>query len=92
MSAVSGQPISEHMLNAWSSQARTQHNIPLYLVPSFELAVGQNALTDWASVQIGGRLLIGRDLLNAELGHLERVRDQARRQIIEIKRFMGADR
>lgn len=89
MSRLSGQEVSKYMLDAWSSEARDAYNMPFYQAPVLETACGTHLFSSWLATQRGGRLLIGREALNAELGKLEHLRDEAGRKIRELKKIMG---
>lgn len=89
MSELIGHPISEHQLHAWTAPSREGWRFPLEYLPAFESSVETHALTAWLADTRGGRLLIGREALNAELGRLERLRDDAGRKIKQLKSVMG---
>ncbi|CDM42421.1 hypothetical protein PPSAL_3820 [Ectopseudomonas oleovorans] len=89
MSRLSGDDVSKAMLDAWSSQARTDHNLPFYRAALLEEVCASHLLTNWQVALRGGRVAYGRDALLAELGRLERTRDEAARQARELKRAMG---
>jgi hypothetical protein len=89
MSRLSGDDVSKHMLDAWSSPARTDHNLPFYRAALLEEVCSCHALTNWLVEMRGGRVAYGRDALNAELGRLERLRDDAGRKARELKRVLG---
>ncbi|MFO1418357.1 MAG: hypothetical protein U1E83_06770 [Methylotetracoccus sp.] len=89
MSRLMGVEESKHILDAWASDARESHNIPFYKVPVLEAVCETHRLTQWLAGTRGGRLLIGREALNAELGRLERSRDAAQQRIRQLKRLMG---
>ncbi|SNT06983.1 hypothetical protein [Pseudomonas segetis] len=89
MSRLSGDDVSKAMLDAWSSPARTDHNLPLYRVPLLEEVCASHLLTNWLVGLRGGRVAYGRDALLAELGRLERTRDESARKARELKRQMG---
>lgn len=91
MSRLSGDDVSKGMLDAWSSVARTDHNLPLYRVPLLEEVCASHALTNWLVNLRGGRVAYGREALDAELGRLERVAAEATRQAREIKLRMRQD-
>lgn len=91
MSRLSGDDISKHMLDAWSSPGRPDHNLPFYRAPLLEEVCQSHALTNWLVTLRGGRVAYGRDALNAELGRLERVRDEAARKARELKRLLGGE-
>lgn len=89
MSRLVGRDISKHMLDAYSSEAREEFNLPLYLAPALEVAAGTHLLTAWLADVRGGRLLIGREALNAELGRLEKLKEDTAGRIRDLKRRMG---
>lgn len=89
MSELIGHPISEHQLHAWTAPSREGWRFPLEYLPAFEVAAETHALTAWLAATRGGRLLVGREALNAELGRLERLRDEAGRKIKQLKNVMG---
>lgn len=91
MSRLSGDDVSKAMLDAWASPARTDHNIPFYRVALLEEVCASHLLTNWLVNVRGGRVAYGRDALLAELGRLERTRDEAARHARELKRRMGVD-
>lgn len=91
MSRLSGDDVSKNMLDAWASPARTDHNLPFYRAPLLEEVCASHVLTNWLVHQRGGRVAYGRDALNAELGRLERMRDDAARKARELKRMLGGD-
>ena len=89
MSELTGVQITEHQLHAWTAPSREAWRFPFEYVPAFEVAFETIALTAWLADVRGGRLLMGRDALNAELGRLERLRDEAAKKIKQIKNVMG---
>lgn len=89
MAELTGQNITEHQLHAWTAPSREAWRAPLEFIPAFEAAAETTALTAWLAGVRGGRLLIGREALNAELGRLERLRDEAARKIKQLKSTMG---
>jgi hypothetical protein len=89
MSRLTGKDVSKYMLDAWSSESRDAYNIPFYLVPVLETACCSHQFTNWLASVRGGRLLIGREALNAELGRLEHAKAQAAQRIRELKKQMG---
>ena len=89
MSELIGAPITEHQLHAWTAISRKKWRFPLEYLPAFEAAVETHSITAWLAGVRGGRLYIGRDVLNAELGRLERLRDEATKKIQQLKNVMG---
>lgn len=91
MSELAGREISKYMLDAYSAESREAYNLPLWEVPALEVACGSHAITAWLAGKRGARLLVGREALDAELGKLERLRDEAGRKIKELKRVLEAE-
>lgn len=91
MSELTGHPITEHMIHAWTAPSREGWRFPLEYQPAFESAAATHKLTVWLAGVRGGRFLVGREALNAELGRLERVRDDAGRKIKQLKSVMGEE-
>lgn len=91
MSRLSGDDVSKNILDAWSSPARLDHNLPLYRVALLEEVCESHLLTDWLVRLRGGRVAYGREALDAELGRLERVAADATRKARELKRRLGGD-
>ena len=89
MSHLVGKDVSKYMLDAYSSTARDDFNLPFYLVPALETVTHSHAFTEWLAGVRGARVAIGRDALNAELGRLERQHDQTMARIRLLKRVMG---
>ncbi len=89
MSRLSGRDVSKYMLDAYASGAREEFNLPFCQVPVLEAACDSHLLTTWLIEIRGGRAAFGREALNAELGRLERQRDDAARKIRELKKVMG---
>lgn len=89
MSRLSGDDVSKHMLDAWSSPARTEHNIPLYRVPLIEEVCSSHAFTDWLVHLRGGRVAYGREALAAEYGRRQQMMDQLKADMRKLKQLMG---
>ena len=91
MSRLSGDDVSKHMLDAWSSPARTDHNIPFYRIPLLEEVCQSHAMTDWLVHLRGGRVAYGREALAAEYGRRQQMMDKLKSDMRELKRLMGED-
>lgn len=89
MSRLTGQNITKHQLDAWTAESREGWRFPLEYLPALEEACKTHAITAWIVSIRGGKLLIGAEALEAELGRLERVREEAGRQIRRVKSMMG---
>lgn len=89
MSRLTGRDVSKYMLDAWSSESRDTYNIPFYMTPVLEAACETHNFSNWLADKRGGRLLIGKEALTAELGKLERAKEEAAKKIRDLKKIMG---
>lgn len=89
MSELSGETITVHQLNAWTAESREGWRFPLEYLPAFEAAVETTTLTAWAAHVRGGKLLMGKEAIDAEIGKMERLRDDAAKRIRALKQAMG---
>lgn len=89
MAELTGDHISIHSINAWTAESRDVHRFPLEYLAAFEVASETTALTAWIASVRGGKVLMGKEALDAEIGKLERLRDEATKQIKQLKRAMG---
>lgn len=92
MSRLLGRDVSKHMLDAYTAESREDHIPPFDTAIAFDLATNSNALTEFAAKKLGARLSVGKEALDAKLGQLERIRDEAAKQIKQLKRAMGEQR
>ena len=91
MSRLSGDDVSKNMLDAWSSPARADHNIPFYRIPLLEEVCTSHVFTDWLVHLRGGRVAYGREALAAEYGRRQQMMDKLKSDMRELKRLMGED-
>lgn len=84
-SRLTQKTISAAMLYAYTAQSRQGFNCPLWLAPVLETICSSTALADWHAHMRGGKLLVGAQTLDAEIGRLERERDIANDQIKKLK-------
>lgn len=89
MSRLTGTDVTKYMLDAYSSEARDTFNLPFWLVAALEESCHSHVLTNWLTGVRGGRLLIGREALNAELGKMEKLKEELTKKIRQIKQVMG---
>jgi len=89
MSDLTGEHISKHQLDAWTAESREGWRFPLEYLPAFEVAVETTTLTGWLASVRGGKVLMGKEALDAEIGKLERMKEDAGRKIRQLKQAMG---
>lgn len=92
MSRMTGTEVSKYMLDAWSSESREAYNMPFWVAPVLEAACDCTLFTNWIATRRDGRVLFGREVLNAKRGKLERMKDRLELRINEIRRTMGEAR
>lgn len=81
--------ITHHSLNAWTAESREGWRFPLEFLPAFEVACESTALSGWIAGIRGGKMLMGKDALDAEIGKLERLKEDAGRKIKQLKHAIG---
>ena len=89
MGELLGAEVSKFQLDAWTAESREPWRFPFEYLVSFEEACQSHLLTEWLVQKRGGLVLWGKEALDAQLGQLERTRDEATRQIKAVKRAMG---
>ena len=88
-SRLSGKDVSKYMLDAYTSEAREEFNAPAWLMPVIETACSSHLYTSWIVGVRGGRLLIGREALTADLGRLEKHKLELEQSIKRLKKQLG---
>lgn len=89
MSELTGDSITKHQLDAWTAESREGWRFPLEYLPALEVACETTVLTAWIASIRGGKVLMGKEALDAEIGKLERLKEDAGRKIKQLKIAMG---
>lgn len=89
MSRLRGEDITKQQIDKWCAQSRSGWNFPFHLAPALEVACYSRRLTQWLAEKRSGRVLFGREILQAELGKLESTRADVTQEIVNIKRLLG---
>lgn len=89
MSELTGASISKHQLDSWTADSRDGWRFPLEYVPALEVATETRELTTWLADVRGCKVLVGKSVLDAEIGKLERIKEDAGRRIRRIKDVIG---
>jgi len=85
MSELTGETITKHQLDSWTAESREGWRFPLEYMPAFEAALETHAIGAWLADIRGGKLLVGREAIDAEIGRLERIREATMKRIRELK-------
>lgn len=88
ISRLTGREVSKNMLDAWSSSARSDHNLPMCLVPVLEEVCGSHLITDWLVHKRGGRVAYGKETLNAKLGIALLKKQRAEAEYKQLQKIM----
>jgi hypothetical protein len=75
MSETLGQEVSKHQLDSWTAESREGWRFPLEYLPAFEAALETHDVTAWIADLRGC----------AEIGKLERIKEEAGREIKRLK-------
>jgi hypothetical protein len=89
MTELTGDAITKHQLDSWTAESREGWRFPLEYLPAFEVAVETTGLIAWAASIRGGKILMGKEALDAEIGKLERLKEDAGKRIKQLKQAMG---
>lgn len=89
MSELLGHEITKHQLDSWTAESRESWRFPLEYLPALEVAVETHRVTTWLADLRGCKVLVGKEALDAEIGKLERLKEDAARKIKQLKHAMG---
>lgn len=89
MSELVGHDITKSQLDTWCAESREGWRFPVVYLPAFEAALDSHDLLAWLAGLRGARLSVGREALEAQLGKLEAMKDQLRKQEHAIKKLSG---
>lgn len=92
MAELTGHEISKHQLDSWTAESREAWRFPLEYLPALEVALESHAITAWIADLRGCTLLVGKDALLAELGKVERAKQDLLGREKTLKRLLGEDK
>lgn len=92
MAELTGHDISKHQLDAWTAESREGWRFPLEYLPALEAALETHAVTAWIADLRGATVLVGKDALLAELGKVERAKQDLSAREKTLKRLLGEDK
>lgn len=72
MSALLAEEVTAYMLDAYASEARDQHNVPMHRALALIAVTDRHDILDLWARRIGGSLLVGEEIVTAQLGHIDR--------------------
>ena len=84
-SRLAGRDVSKAMLDGYTSEAREEFNVPLWLAPVLETVCSDQRLTEWIAGIRGGRVTFGPDAIDAEIGRLAHEQEQTKALMRDLK-------
>ena len=88
MSRLTGRDISKYMLDAYTGESRSDHNFPYRYASAFEAATGSYCLTNLLAKCRGCKVLVGEETLLTELGRIEQMEVELKKQKAELKKHL----
>lgn len=85
VSALLNENVTKSMLDVWSSESHTQHNISAARWMALVAVTGRFDLLDGALAKIGARALQGDEMATARLGHLYALRSELDDEIKAVR-------
>ncbi len=89
MSDLLGHEITKHQLDSWTAESRDGWRFPLEYLPALEVVLETHALTAWIADIRGARISVGKEALETQLGKLEHMKDELRKQEQALKKLLG---
>jgi hypothetical protein len=86
-SRLAGRDVSKAMLDGYTSEAREEFNLPFWLVAVLETVCSSTRLSQWLANVRGGRMVVGAETIDAEIGRLISERDMATGQLLALKQL-----
>ncbi|MEZ5709696.1 MAG: hypothetical protein R3E02_09955 [Blastomonas sp.] len=85
MSQLLAEDVSSYMLDAYASKARENHNIPAHRLLALIAVTDRHDALDALVRRIGGSLLVGEEIVTAQIGHIDRQIAELRQKRREIE-------
>jgi len=84
-SRLTGKDVTKNMLDGYTAPAREEFNCPLWLAPVLEIVCCSTVLASWHASVHGGRVSVGAETLDSEIGRVMRERELADARLRELK-------
>lgn len=80
MTRLMGREITLSMLNAYTAESHVDHNISLERAIAFDIATDSQALLSFFAAKSACSILVGEDALLAEMGRIQKTKDELTRR------------
>lgn len=87
MSELADHETSKAILDSYTAETREECNLPLWKAPLIEAATGSRSLAEWHAGVLGGRVLWGAEITDADIGRTERQIHELQEQLKGLKQF-----
>lgn len=87
MSELADVETSKAILDSYTAESREECNLPFWKTPLLEVATGSRSLAEWHASVLGGRILWGAEILDADLGSVERQIAELQAQRKHLREF-----
>jgi hypothetical protein len=87
MSELADVETSKAILDSYTAESREECNLPLWKAPVIEAATGSRLLAEWHAAVLGGRVLWGADITDADVGRTERQISELQERLKLLRRF-----
>ncbi len=91
-SRLAGRDITKNMLDGYTSPAREEFNVPMWAAPVIEIACATTVLANWHASVHGGRMSVGAETIDAEIGRVMRERELADARLRQLKELRRRER
>lgn len=78
---------SKAVLDAYASESRPEFNLPLWKAPVIEIVTGTRIYAEWHAGILGGRILWGAEVLDADVGRTGREITELEEQLKKLKQY-----
>lgn len=89
MSELLGHEVTKHQLDSWTAESRDGWRFPLEYLPALEVALETHEVLTWLASIRGARLAVGREALETQLGKVEHMKSELRKQEAALKKLLG---
>lgn len=86
MAELTGERITESMLNAMTAESHEGHRFPLQWLPALIAATGCHEVLTSVADKVGALVLIGQAAVDAKLGQIERQMERLKAEKAKLKR------